>query len=148
MIFFLFSVEKIWYPIAFKVHLYFRYLESCHWYWIFVFGLKGKGQGQMEVQFVDQFGFHTVTCCGYLPQVGCTSWDWQNFKFILYCLESHTKGQKYYNGNVFISLATEKEETFFSPQRKVVPWMAHTGASDKHIFWCFSFIVQWKLFFP
>ncbi|NXP09349.1 KT3K kinase, partial [Thinocorus orbignyianus] len=27
------------------------------------------GQGQMEVQFVDQFGFHTVTCCGYLPQV-------------------------------------------------------------------------------
>ncbi|XP_010577727.1 PREDICTED: ketosamine-3-kinase isoform X3 [Haliaeetus leucocephalus] len=34
----------------------------------------GKGQGQMEVQFVDQFGFHTVTCCGYLPQVN----DWQN----------------------------------------------------------------------
>ncbi|NWI68690.1 KT3K kinase, partial [Todus mexicanus] len=28
------------------------------------------GQGQKEVQFVDQFGFHTVTCCGYLPQVG------------------------------------------------------------------------------
>ncbi|NXS01685.1 KT3K kinase, partial [Oxylabes madagascariensis] len=35
----------------------------------------GKGQGQTEVQFVDQFGFHTVTCCGYLPQVGCTSSD-------------------------------------------------------------------------
>ncbi|NXB60260.1 KT3K kinase, partial [Struthidea cinerea] len=35
----------------------------------------GKGQGQMEVQFVDRFGFHTVTCCGYLPQVGCTSSD-------------------------------------------------------------------------
>ncbi|NXS09026.1 KT3K kinase, partial [Neodrepanis coruscans] len=33
----------------------------------------GKGQGQTEVQFVDQFGFHTVTCCGYLPQVGSTS---------------------------------------------------------------------------
>ncbi|XP_041265614.1 ketosamine-3-kinase-like [Onychostruthus taczanowskii] len=29
----------------------------------------GKGQGQMEVQFVDQFSFHTVTCCGYLPQL-------------------------------------------------------------------------------
>ncbi|RLV98027.1 hypothetical protein DV515_00011217, partial [Chloebia gouldiae] len=34
------------------------------------------GQGQMEVQFVDQFGFHTVTCCGNLPQVNnwCSYW--------------------------------------------------------------------------
>ncbi|NWT76608.1 KT3K kinase, partial [Prunella himalayana] len=29
----------------------------------------GKGQEQMEIQFVDQFGFPIVTCCGCLPQV-------------------------------------------------------------------------------
>ncbi|XP_059588167.1 ketosamine-3-kinase isoform X2 [Alligator mississippiensis] len=34
----------------------------------------GKSQGETDVQFVDQFGFNTVTCCGYLPQVN----DWQN----------------------------------------------------------------------
>ncbi|NWZ42521.1 KT3K kinase, partial [Brachypodius atriceps] len=39
----------------------------------------GKGQGQMEVQFVDQFGFHTVTCCGYLPQVNNWRSDWVSF---------------------------------------------------------------------
>uniref|UniRef100_R4GG02 protein-ribulosamine 3-kinase n=3 Tax=Gallus gallus TaxID=9031 RepID=R4GG02_CHICK len=39
----------------------------------------GKGQGQMEVQFVDQFGFHTVTCCGYLPQVNDWQADWVTF---------------------------------------------------------------------
>ncbi|KAM7025513.1 ketosamine-3-kinase-like [Acridotheres tristis] len=39
----------------------------------------GKGQGQMEVQFVDQFGFHTVTCCGYLPQVNNWQSDWVSF---------------------------------------------------------------------
>ncbi|XP_041567256.2 ketosamine-3-kinase-like [Taeniopygia guttata] len=39
----------------------------------------GKGQGQMEVQFVDQFGFHTVTCCGYLPQVNNWCSDWVSF---------------------------------------------------------------------
>ncbi|OXB58351.1 hypothetical protein ASZ78_007831 [Callipepla squamata] len=39
----------------------------------------GKGQGQMEVQFVDQFGFHTVTCCGYLPQVNDWQTDWVTF---------------------------------------------------------------------
>ncbi|XP_019398256.1 PREDICTED: ketosamine-3-kinase-like isoform X3 [Crocodylus porosus] len=33
-----------------------------------------NSQGQTDVQFVDQFGFNTVTCCGYLPQVN----DWQN----------------------------------------------------------------------
>ncbi|NWR76460.1 KT3K kinase, partial [Centropus unirufus] len=37
------------------------------------------GQGQMEVQFVDQFGFHTVTCCGYLPQVNDWQMDWVTF---------------------------------------------------------------------
>ncbi|XP_068036448.1 ketosamine-3-kinase-like [Anomalospiza imberbis] len=35
--------------------------------------IKCKGQGQVEVQVVDQFGFHTVTCCGNLPQ-HLTSW--------------------------------------------------------------------------
>ncbi|NXQ03864.1 KT3K kinase, partial [Vidua macroura] len=39
----------------------------------------GKGQGQVEVQFVDQFGFHTVTCCGYLPQVNNWCSDWVSF---------------------------------------------------------------------
>lgn len=39
----------------------------------------GKGQGQTEVQFVDQFGFHTVTCCGYLPQVNDWQSDWVTF---------------------------------------------------------------------
>ncbi|RLV90221.1 hypothetical protein DV515_00014530 [Chloebia gouldiae] len=38
-----------------------------------------KGQGQTEVQFVDQFGFHTVTCCGYLPQVNDWQSDWVSF---------------------------------------------------------------------
>ncbi|NWX31409.1 KT3K kinase, partial [Notiomystis cincta] len=37
------------------------------------------GQGQMEVQFVDRFGFHTVTCCGYLPQVNNWHSDWVSF---------------------------------------------------------------------
>ncbi|NXN79114.1 KT3K kinase, partial [Bombycilla garrulus] len=39
----------------------------------------GKGQGQMELQFVDQFGFHTVTCCGYLPQVNNWHSDWVSY---------------------------------------------------------------------
>lgn len=33
----------------------------------------GKGGEQAERQYVDQFGFDVVTCCGYLPQVN----DWQ-----------------------------------------------------------------------
>uniref|UniRef100_A0A8C5UL49 protein-ribulosamine 3-kinase n=1 Tax=Malurus cyaneus samueli TaxID=2593467 RepID=A0A8C5UL49_9PASS len=41
--------------------------------------IVGKGQGQMEVQFVDRFGFHTVTCCGYLPQVNNWHSDWVSF---------------------------------------------------------------------
>ncbi|KAF4803815.1 hypothetical protein TURU_012982 [Turdus rufiventris] len=40
---------------------------------------RGKGQGETEVQFVDQFGFHTVTCCGYLPQVNEWQSDWVTF---------------------------------------------------------------------
>ncbi|NXR73134.1 KT3K kinase, partial [Pycnonotus jocosus] len=45
----------------------------------------GKGQGQMEAHFVDQFGFHTVICCGYLPQLvlllQVNNWhrDWVSF---------------------------------------------------------------------
>ncbi|NWH92826.1 KT3K kinase, partial [Aegithalos caudatus] len=39
----------------------------------------GKGQGQMEVQFVDWFGFHVVTCCGYFPQVNNWRIDWVSF---------------------------------------------------------------------
>ncbi|XP_043924059.1 ketosamine-3-kinase-like [Protopterus annectens] len=36
----------------------------------------GKGPGQSELQYVDRFGFHTSTCCGYIPQVNdwCTDW--------------------------------------------------------------------------
>ncbi|OWK59644.1 Ketosamine-3-kinase [Lonchura striata] len=41
--------------------------------------IVGKGQGQTEIQFVDQFGFHTVTCCGYLPQVNDWHSDWVSF---------------------------------------------------------------------
>ncbi|NWZ91077.1 KT3K kinase, partial [Nesospiza acunhae] len=37
------------------------------------------GQGQSDLQFVDQFGFHTVTCCGYLPQVNDWQSDWVTF---------------------------------------------------------------------
>ncbi|XP_006533337.1 ketosamine-3-kinase isoform X1 [Mus musculus] len=36
-------------------------------------GTVGKGGEQAERQYVDQFGFDVVTCCGYLPQVN----DWQ-----------------------------------------------------------------------
>ncbi|XP_050842879.1 ketosamine-3-kinase-like [Serinus canaria] len=41
--------------------------------------IVGKGEGQSEFQFVDQFGFHTVTCCGYLPQVNDWQSDWVTF---------------------------------------------------------------------
>ncbi|NXY21404.1 KT3K kinase, partial [Atrichornis clamosus] len=39
----------------------------------------GKGQGQTDVQFVDLFGFHIVTCCGFLPQVNNWHSDWVAF---------------------------------------------------------------------
>ncbi|XP_074168120.1 ketosamine-3-kinase-like [Sminthopsis crassicaudata] len=39
----------------------------------------GKGGGQAELQFVDQFGFDVVTCCGYLPQVNDWQKDWVTF---------------------------------------------------------------------
>ncbi|XP_032942426.1 ketosamine-3-kinase-like [Catharus ustulatus] len=41
--------------------------------------IVGEGQGQMELPFVDQFGFPTVTCCGYLPQVNNWQSDWVSF---------------------------------------------------------------------
>ena len=33
-----------------------------------------KGEGGLE--FVDQFGFHTTTCCGRIPQKNEWSKDW------------------------------------------------------------------------
>ncbi|XP_068118444.1 ketosamine-3-kinase-like [Hyperolius riggenbachi] len=36
-------------------------------------GIVGKGAGQSDLQYVDKFGFHVVTCCGYLPLEN----DWQ-----------------------------------------------------------------------
>ncbi|XP_063817066.1 ketosamine-3-kinase-like isoform X2 [Pseudophryne corroboree] len=43
-------------------------------------GIVGKGPGQSDVQYIDKFGFHTVTCCGYLPLVN----DWQDDWVIFY----------------------------------------------------------------
>ncbi|XP_007664679.1 LOW QUALITY PROTEIN: ketosamine-3-kinase [Ornithorhynchus anatinus] len=42
-------------------------------------GTVGKGAGQSDLQFVDQFGFDVVTCCGYLPQVNDWQRDWVAF---------------------------------------------------------------------
>ncbi|XP_061472523.1 ketosamine-3-kinase isoform X5 [Rhineura floridana] len=39
----------------------------------------GKGEEQTDVQFVEKFGFDTVTCCGYLPQVNDWQQDWKTF---------------------------------------------------------------------
>ncbi|XP_053566306.1 ketosamine-3-kinase [Bombina bombina] len=39
----------------------------------------GKGAGQSDIQYVDRFGFHTVTCCGYLPMVNDWQDDWVTF---------------------------------------------------------------------
>ncbi|XP_053152186.1 ketosamine-3-kinase-like isoform X3 [Hemicordylus capensis] len=39
----------------------------------------GKSGGQTDIQFVEKFGFHTVTCCGYLPQVNDWQEDWVTF---------------------------------------------------------------------
>ncbi|XP_015280367.1 PREDICTED: ketosamine-3-kinase [Gekko japonicus] len=38
----------------------------------------GKAE-QTDGQFVERFGFHTVTCCGYLPQVNDWQEDWVTF---------------------------------------------------------------------
>ncbi|KAM4665235.1 ketosamine-3-kinase-like [Discoglossus pictus] len=42
-------------------------------------GTVGKGSGQSDVQYIDKFGFHTVTCCGYLPLVNDWQDDWVTF---------------------------------------------------------------------
>ncbi|XP_030062815.1 ketosamine-3-kinase-like isoform X1 [Microcaecilia unicolor] len=40
----------------------------------------GKHRNNSEdVLFVDQFGFHVVTCCGYIPQVNEWQSDWVTF---------------------------------------------------------------------
>ncbi|XP_038632349.1 ketosamine-3-kinase isoform X2 [Scyliorhinus canicula] len=39
----------------------------------------GKGPGQSEMQYVNKFGFHITTCCGYLPQHNDWQSDWVNF---------------------------------------------------------------------
>lgn len=39
----------------------------------------GKGPAQSEIQYVDKFGFHTITCCGYIPQNNDWQNDWVNF---------------------------------------------------------------------
>uniref|UniRef100_V9KNS5 protein-ribulosamine 3-kinase n=1 Tax=Callorhinchus milii TaxID=7868 RepID=V9KNS5_CALMI len=39
----------------------------------------GKGAGQSEIQYIDKFGFHVVTCCGYLPQINDWQSDWVTF---------------------------------------------------------------------
>ncbi|XP_069510638.1 ketosamine-3-kinase-like [Ambystoma mexicanum] len=39
----------------------------------------GKGGSQSGPQYVDQFGFHTATCCGYLAQVNDWQSDWVTF---------------------------------------------------------------------
>ncbi|XP_039595855.1 ketosamine-3-kinase isoform X1 [Polypterus senegalus] len=39
----------------------------------------GQGPGQSQLQHTDEFGFHTVTCCGYIPQVNDWHSDWVTF---------------------------------------------------------------------
>ncbi|XP_069510637.1 ketosamine-3-kinase-like [Ambystoma mexicanum] len=39
----------------------------------------GKGAGQSDLQVVEKFGFHTVTCCGFIPQVNDWQSDWVAF---------------------------------------------------------------------
>ncbi|KAG7460256.1 hypothetical protein MATL_G00219390 [Megalops atlanticus] len=39
----------------------------------------GKGAGQSDTPAIEKFGFHTVTCCGYLPQVNDWQSDWVTF---------------------------------------------------------------------
>ncbi|KAG9461598.1 hypothetical protein GDO78_016296, partial [Eleutherodactylus coqui] len=39
----------------------------------------GKGAGQSDLEYMDKFGFHVVTCCGYLPLVNDWQDDWVTF---------------------------------------------------------------------
>uniref|UniRef100_A0A3Q0RAE9 protein-ribulosamine 3-kinase n=1 Tax=Amphilophus citrinellus TaxID=61819 RepID=A0A3Q0RAE9_AMPCI len=39
----------------------------------------GKGAGQSDMAAVEKFGFHVVTCCGYLPQDNQWQSDWVSF---------------------------------------------------------------------
>nr|XP_028572941.1 fructosamine-3-kinase-like [Podarcis muralis] len=47
----------------------------------------GKGAGQTEPHHVDKFGFHNVTCCGYIAQVNEWQSDWPTF-FIRHRLQA------------------------------------------------------------
>ncbi|XP_064531778.1 fructosamine-3-kinase [Pseudopipra pipra] len=47
----------------------------------------GKGAGHCESQYVAKFGFHTATCCGYIPQVNEWHSDWPSF-FIRHRLQA------------------------------------------------------------
>ncbi|KAM3922030.1 ketosamine-3-kinase-like [Leptodactylus fuscus] len=42
-------------------------------------GTVGKGAGQSDVSYIDRFGFHAVTCCGYIPLVNDWQEDWVTF---------------------------------------------------------------------
>lgn len=45
----------------------------------------------MDTQFVEEFGFHSVTCCGYLPQVGF-HWLFFALQNLVVLLFIHTYG--------------------------------------------------------
>ncbi|XP_050775373.1 fructosamine-3-kinase isoform X2 [Gopherus flavomarginatus] len=47
----------------------------------------GKGAGRSEHQYLDKFGFHTVTCCGFIQQVNEWQSDWPTF-FICHRLQA------------------------------------------------------------
>ncbi|XP_061472451.1 fructosamine-3-kinase [Rhineura floridana] len=47
----------------------------------------GKGAVMAEPHYVDKFGFHAVTCCGYIAQVNEWQSDWPTF-FICYRLQA------------------------------------------------------------
>ncbi|KAI4896655.1 hypothetical protein NFI96_012704 [Prochilodus magdalenae] len=37
------------------------------------------GKGQSDIPIIEKFGFHTATCCGYIPQVNDWQADWVSF---------------------------------------------------------------------
>uniref|UniRef100_A0A8C9K144 protein-ribulosamine 3-kinase n=1 Tax=Panthera tigris altaica TaxID=74533 RepID=A0A8C9K144_PANTA len=39
----------------------------------------GRRTERAEPQYVSKFGFHTVTCCGFIPQVNEWQDDWSTF---------------------------------------------------------------------